>query len=147
MLRSSSEHDLRYFGCDSCYWLPSVRIRCFHSNQSVNKCRKRIRVARLTQNSVRSVCVQQIFSKMELRRRLFIFFTSQKCSHSFTIQIEPLIADGLFWRCFSYFSVSWQRYLLGSQWDTNHPVFIQNILNCVLKTNEAFTGLERHAGG
>ncbi len=24
--------------------------------------------------------------------------------------------------------------------------FIQNILNCVLKTNEAFTGLERHAG-
>ncbi len=24
--------------------------------------------------------------------------------------------------------------------------FIQNILNCVLKTNEAFTGLERHGG-
>ncbi len=29
---------------------------------------------------------------------------------------------------------------------TNIPVFIQNILNCVLKTNEAFTGLERHGG-
>ncbi len=29
---------------------------------------------------------------------------------------------------------------------TNLPVFIWNILNCVLKTNEAFTGLERHAG-
>ncbi len=29
---------------------------------------------------------------------------------------------------------------------TNLPVFIQNILNCVLKTNEAFTGLERHGG-
>ncbi len=27
---------------------------------------------------------------------------------------------------------------------TNLPGFIQNILNCVLKTNEAFTGLERH---
>ncbi len=26
------------------------------------------------------------------------------------------------------------------------PVFIQNILNCVLKTNEDFTGLERHGG-
>jgi len=26
------------------------------------------------------------------------------------------------------------------------PVFIQNILNCVPKTNEAFTGLERHGG-
>ncbi len=26
------------------------------------------------------------------------------------------------------------------------PVFIQNILNCVLKTNKAFTGSERHGG-
>ncbi len=29
---------------------------------------------------------------------------------------------------------------------TNLPVFIQNILNCVLKTNSAFMGLERHGG-
>ncbi len=29
---------------------------------------------------------------------------------------------------------------------TSLPVFIQNILNCVPKTNEAFTGLERHGG-
>ncbi len=29
---------------------------------------------------------------------------------------------------------------------TSLPVFIQNILNCVLKTNEAFKGLERHGG-
>ncbi len=29
---------------------------------------------------------------------------------------------------------------------TNLPVFIQNILNCVPKTNEAFMGLERHGG-
>ncbi len=29
---------------------------------------------------------------------------------------------------------------------TSLPVFIQNILNCVLKTNEAFTGSERHGG-
>ncbi len=29
---------------------------------------------------------------------------------------------------------------------TSLPIFIQNILNCVLKTNEAFTGLERHGG-
>ncbi len=27
---------------------------------------------------------------------------------------------------------------------TSLPVFIQNILNCVPKMNEAFTGLERH---
>ncbi len=29
---------------------------------------------------------------------------------------------------------------------TSLPVLIQNILNCVSKTNEAFTGLERHGG-
>ncbi len=29
---------------------------------------------------------------------------------------------------------------------TSLPVFIQNILNCVLKTNKAFTGSERHGG-
>ncbi len=27
---------------------------------------------------------------------------------------------------------------------TSLPVFIQNILNCVPRTNEAFMGLERH---
>ncbi len=30
---------------------------------------------------------------------------------------------------------------------TSLPDFIQNILNCVLKTNEAFMSLERHGGG
>ncbi len=29
---------------------------------------------------------------------------------------------------------------------TRLPVFIQNMLNCVLKMNKAFTGLERHGG-
>ncbi len=29
---------------------------------------------------------------------------------------------------------------------TSLPVLIQNILNCVPKTNKAFTGLERHGG-
>ncbi len=117
-----------------------------------------------------------------------------------SIQIEPLMADGLFWRCFSYFYGPWQCNLLCSQWDSHNtftfmhladafiqsdlqciqaihffnqyvcslgiepttfcsqcsstepqehnslPVFIQNILNCVPKTNKAFTGLERHVG-
>ncbi len=35
----------------------------------------------------------------------------------------------------------------GSQWDSHKPpIFIQNILNCVTKTNQAFTGLELHEG-
>ncbi len=29
---------------------------------------------------------------------------------------------------------------------TNRPIFIKNTSNCVSKTNEAFTGLERHGG-
>ncbi len=29
---------------------------------------------------------------------------------------------------------------------TSLPVFIQNILNCVQKTNKTFTGLKRHGG-
>ncbi len=38
-----------------------------------------------------------------------------------------------------------ENYVLGSQGTvTNLPVFIQNILNCVPKTNEAVTGLEQH---
>ncbi len=35
-------------------------------------------------------------------------------------------------------------YLADNGTVTSLPVFIQNILNYVLKTNEAFTGLERH---
>ncbi len=49
--RVSTEHKLRTLFCVS----RSTRIRCFHSNQSVNKCRRRIRAVRLTQNSVRSL--------------------------------------------------------------------------------------------
>ncbi len=37
-------------------------------------------------------------------------------------------------------------YLVVNGTVTSPPVFIQNILNCVLKTNKAFTGLERHWG-
>ncbi len=37
-------------------------------------------------------------------------------------------------------------YLADNGTETNLPVLIQNILNCVPKTNKAFTGLERHEG-
>ncbi len=37
-------------------------------------------------------------------------------------------------------------YSAGSGTVTSLLVFIQNILNCVPKTNKAFTGLERHEG-
>ncbi len=37
-------------------------------------------------------------------------------------------------------------YLAVNETVTSLPVFIQNILNWVPKTNDAFTGLERHGG-
>ncbi len=39
-----------------------------------------------------------------------------------------------------------ESYLAVNGTVTNLPVCIQNIFNCVPKTNEAFTGLERHGG-
>ncbi len=44
------------------------------------------------------------------------------------------------------FILFWALTVLLSGTLTSLPVFIQNILNCVLKTNKAFTGLERHGG-
>ncbi len=45
------------------------------------------------------------------------------CSNSIKakIQIEPLMADGVSWRCFSYFSEPRQCYLLGSQRNRHKP--------------------------
>ncbi len=37
-------------------------------------------------------------------------------------------------------------YLAVNKTVSSLPVFIQNILNCVPKTNKAFTGLERRGG-
>ncbi len=97
----------------------TTRICCFYSNQIVNKCRRRIRVVRLTQNSY----IIWIFSKMVLRWRrgdkllnkFIILVCIQKVFSSLhNIQIEPLMADGLFWRFFSYFSRPWQWNLVCS---------------------------------
>ncbi len=52
----------------------------------------------------------------------FYFLCIQKVFWSLhKIQIEPLMADGLRWQCFSYFSGPRQCYLLGSQWDSHKP--------------------------
>ncbi len=55
---------------------------------------------------------------------LFCFLCAEKVFSSLhNIQIEPLMADGLFWWCFLYFSRRRQCYLLDSQWTvTNLPV-------------------------
>ncbi len=60
------------------------------------------------------------------------------------IQIEPLdYFDDVFYTFLCLDSVI---YLAVNGTVTSLPVFIQNILNCVPRTNKAFTGLERHGG-
>ncbi len=75
----------------------------------------------------------------------FYFLCVQKVFLSLLkIHIEPLTTDGVFWRCFSFFSGPRQSYLHDGT-VTSLVVFIYNILNCVPETNEAFMELERHA--
>ncbi len=74
-----------------------------------------------------AACVQRILSKMVLRWRRdellnkVVIFAYKVFSSLHNVTIEPLMADGVFWWCLSYFSVPWQCYLLGSQWDRHKP--------------------------
>ncbi len=91
----------------------TTRMRCFHAIQSINKHRSCILVARLTNKRVRClhpVDILQNSTTLKQRRlncwikSLFCFLCTEKVFSSLhKIQIEPLMADGLFWRCFSYF--------------------------------------------
>ncbi len=104
-----------------------------------------------------SVSVQWGWQKMAPRWRggdellnkvtIFVFFAYKKYSRSFIKlrlnhwwQME--YSDYVFHTFLGLDSI----YLAVNGTVTSLPVFIQNILNCVPKTNEAFTGLERHGG-
>ncbi len=107
--------------------------------------------ARLTQNSIRSlrpVHTLQNGAIVELLYKvvIFVFFAYKKYSCSFIMlrlnhwwQIDYF--DDVF---HTFLDLDTGIYLAVNGTVTSLPVFIQNILNCVLKTNEAFTGLERH---
>ncbi len=80
----------------------NAKMRYFHSNQSVNT--RRIQILKLKKSHYfYFLCIQKVISSLH------------------KIQIEPLMADGLSWRCFSLFSEPRQWYLLGSQWDSHKP--------------------------
>ncbi len=81
-----------------------------------------------------AACVRWVISKMALQWRgetesiwmfkkgYFYFLCVQKIFLSLhQIHIEPLMADGVPWRCFSYFNGPQQFYLLGSRWDSHKP--------------------------
>ncbi len=120
------------------------------------KLRKHIRVVRLTPN--RTVCVQWILSKMVLRWCggdkllnkvvIFVFFVYKKYYRRFiTFRLNHLWQMDYFDDVFhTFLGLDSVIYLAVNGTVTSLPVFIQNILNCVPKTNKAFTGLERHGG-
>ncbi len=74
----------------------------------IRPCRRRIPVSRLIQKSVRILCPgHNLQNGATVMQKVFSLL------HNVTI--EPLMADGVFWRCVSYFSGPWQCNLLDSQ--------------------------------
>ncbi len=120
--------------------------------------KQHIRAARLIQNSVlclRSVDILQNGTTLTQRDReetncwkkvIFIFFAYKKYS-------RRIIKFRLnHWWQMDYFDDVFHTfldldsviYLAVNGTVTSLPVFIQNILKCVPRTDEAFTGMERH---
>ncbi len=105
-----------------------------------------------------AVCVQQILSKMVLRWCggdellnkvvIFVFFAYKKYSRSFIMfQLNHWWQMDYFGDVFlTFLGLDSVNCLAVNGTVTSLLVFIQNILNCVPKTNKAFTGLERHGG-
>ncbi len=86
------------------------------------ECKQRTLVARLIQKSIHIWLRGDDTVPNCWIKSLFCFISTQKVIlllHN--SQIEPLIADGVSWRCFSYFSGPRQCYLLGSRWDSHKP--------------------------
>ncbi len=111
--------------------------------------KQRICAMRLTQNSVRRVYSPKWQDETNCWiKSLFLFSLRTKLFLSLhKVQIEPLMADGLFWRCLSHFSGHWQCNLLGSQWDSHKPPgFHTKYIKLCSEDEQTFTGLDRHGG-
>ncbi len=113
--------------------------------------KQHIRVVRLTQNSVRYLRPADILqnratltqrrSIVEWSHYLYFLCIQKVFSSLHNSQIKPLMADGLFWWCLSYFSGLWQCYLLGSQWDSHKPPgFHPKYLKLCSKDERSFDG-------
>ncbi len=78
----------------------------------------------------------------------FYFLCLQKVFSSLhKIQIEPLIADGLPWQCFLYFSGPRQCYILGSQWASHKPPgFYLKYLKLCSEDEQSFYGVGTTCG-
>ncbi len=126
-------------------------IRCFHSNQSINKRTIRIRALQMTENSVCTLRPSDVLQNgaMLIQRdreetncwiHVFVYFLCvQKVFSSLhKIHIEPLMTDGTIQTiCFyTFLCLNSVIYLAVNGTVTSLPVFIQNILNCFPRTNK-----------
>ncbi len=145
MLCLSSEHNLRYFGlkpgCLWSHWLPKDTVK---AQKSIKGC------VQFASSGYSPKCRYADAEETNLLNKVvFFFFVLKVFSSLHNIQINPLMvmADGVFWQCFSYFSGPWHCNLLGSKWDSHKPPgFHPKYLKLCSKTNKAFMGLERHGG-
>ncbi len=132
----------------------ATRVRCLRSNQR----RRRNPVSRLIQKSVhilRPGDNLQNGATLTQRRRygalllnkvvIFVLFPYKKYSRRFiTLRLNHWWQMEYSGDAFhTFLDLDSVIYLAVNGTVTSLPVFIQNILNCVLKTNKAFTGLER----
>ncbi len=109
-----------YFFCAK-----KIKTTTLFNNSSLHQHSDILEIIRWTQIAYAVLCqlhhTDTLFLfKSKRRKRIFVVWLTQNSM-----------------RCF-YLAVSWIV--------TSLPVFIQNILSCAPKTNEAFTGLKRHAG-
>ncbi len=82
--------------------------------------------------------------KMNCCKKSFFLCVQNVFSSLHKIQIEPLTADGVFWR---WFSEPRQRYLLGSQWDSHKPSgFYLKYLKLCSEDEQSFYGVGTTCG-
>ncbi len=78
---------------------------------------------------------------------IFIFFAYKKYSRRFINSDWTLMADGVSWRCFSFFSGPWRWYLLASQWDSHKPPGSHlKYLKLCSEGGQSFYGVEMTCG-
>ncbi len=126
--------DFKYFSSTSLFCSESAAphryavLCCFHSNQSVKNVED-VSVWHSWHRTAYAICLSYRYSpkwrwrrREELLNKVIILICVEKAFLSLhDSPIEPLMADGLFWWCLSYFSGPWQWYLLGSQWHSHKP--------------------------
>ncbi len=119
----------------------ATRVRCLRSNQSVNRRRRCIPVSRLIHRG--DVTVPNCW----IKSLLLFYFRTKSIRRFITLWLNHWWQMKFSGDAFhTFMDLDSAIYYAVNGTVTSLSVFIQNILNCVLKTNKAFKGSERHGG-